>query len=147
MSLGLYSPARLAVRPSGAGWTLTGQLIYDANHHGNGSAVFVIGDHGCGGESKVHAKGQAPMGKVAEAVIHRVKVPVLLVRGNAKALLQQHESLATQRRGKRTQDSNGNLHAEGAGGHGLNIAVCVDGSNLSKKVIVYTPILPTNTAP
>ena len=135
------------MRPSGAGWTLTGQLIYDANHHGNGSAVFVIGDHGCGGESKVHAKGQAPMGKVAEAVIHRVKVPVLLVRGNAKALLQQHESLATQRRGKRTQDSNGNLHAEGAGGHGLNIAVCVDGSNLSKKVIVYTPILPTNTAP
>jgi len=117
-----------------AGWTLIGQLIYDANHHANGSAVLVIGDHGSGGEGKQHPKGQPPMGKCAEACINRVKVPVLLVRGHAKALLQQHHSGGTtQRRGKRTQDSRGNLHDEAPGGHGLNIAVCVDGSNLSKK--------------
>ena len=97
--------------------------------------MLVIGDHGSGGEGKQHPKGQPPMGKCAEACINRVKVPVLLVRGHAKALLQQHHSGGTtQRRGKRTQDSRGNLHDEAPGGHGLNIAVCVDGSNLSKKV-------------
>ena len=105
--------------------------------------MLVIGDHGSGGEGKQHPKGQPPMGKCAEACINRVKVPVLLVRGNAKALLEQHHrGGTTQRRGKRTQDSKGDLHDEAPGGHGLNIAVCVDGSNVSKKVR-----LPHLTAP
>ena len=117
----------------GEGWTLIGQLIYDANHHTNGSAVLVMGDHGTTGEGKPHPKGQPPMGKCAEACINKVKVPVLLVRGNAKALLEQHDVPVTQRRGMRTQDSRGNLHEDAPGGHGLNITVCVDGTNLSKK--------------
>ena len=107
--------------------------------------MLVIGDHGSGGEGKPkqHPKGQPPMGKCAEACINSVKVPMLLVRGYAKALLEQHHSGGTtQRRGKRTQDSRGNLHDEAPGGHGLNIAVCVDDSNLSKKVR-----LPPLTAP
>ena len=115
------------------GWTLIGQLIYDANHHTNGSAVLVMGDHGTTGEGKPHPKNQPPMGKCAEACINKVKVPVLLVRGNAKALLEQHDMPVTQRRGMRTQDSRGNLHDDAPGGHGLNITVCVDGTNLSKK--------------
>ena len=78
---------------AGEGWTLIGQLIYDANHHTNGSAVLVMGDHGTTGEGKPHPKGQPPMGKCAEACINKVKVPVLLVRGNAKARLEQHPSL------------------------------------------------------
>ena len=105
--------------------------------------MLVIGDHGSGCEGKPRPKGQPPMGKCAEACINRVKVPVLLVRGNAKALLEQHHrGGTTQRRGKRTQDSKGDLHEQAPGGHGLNIAVCVDGSNLSKKVR-----LPPLTAP
>jgi len=124
---------------AGEGWTLIGQLIYDANHHTNGSAVLVMGDHGTTGEGKPHPKGQPPMGKCAEACINKVKVPVLLVRGNAKALLEQHDMPVTQRRGMRTQDSRGNLHDDAPGGHGLNITVCVDGTNLSKKARLLPP--------
>ena len=124
---------------AGEGWTLIGQLIYDANHHTNGSAVLVMGDHGTTGEGKPHPKGQPPMGKCAEACINKVKVPVLLVRGNAKALLEQHDMPVTQRRGMRTQDSRGNLHDDAPGGHGLNITVCVDGTNLSKKARLLSP--------
>ena len=124
---------------AGEGWTLIGQLIYDANHHTNGSAVLVMGDHGTTGEGKPHPKNQPPMGKCAEACINKVKVPVLLVRGNAKALLEQHDMPVTQRRGMRTQDSRGNLHDDAPGGHGLNITVCVDGTNLSKKARLLSP--------
>ena len=51
--------------------------------------MLVIGDHGTTGEGKPHPKGQPPIGKCAEACINRVKVPVLLVRGNSKALLRR----------------------------------------------------------
>ena len=86
------------------------------------------------------------MGKCAEACINKVKVPVLLVRGNAKALLEQHDMPVTQRRGMRTQDSRGNLHDDAPGGHGLNITVCVDGTNLSKKARLLSPYSSVFTA-
>ena len=72
------------------------------------------------------------MGSVAEACLNLVKVPVVLVRGQAKALDRQEDQLATLRRGKRTLEEKGKGGGP-KGGHGLDITVCVDGTNLSKK--------------
>ena len=47
------------------------------------------------------------MGSVAEACLNLVKVPVVLVRGQAKALDRQEDQLATLRRGKRTLEEKG----------------------------------------
>lgn len=107
------------------GWTLIGQIIYDSNHLNNGAAILVIGAAGKtaeganNGRPPSRAKGNPPMGKVAEACLTKCKVPVLLVRGTTKALQPQSEGLAAERRGE--------------SGPGIGIAVCVDGTNVSKK--------------
>jgi len=126
-------------RCAGEGWSLIGQLIYEANHLHNGRAVLVIGAQGKSADGRSssakpgmhHAKGQPPMGSVAETCLNLCKVPVLLVRGNTKAL-DQAEAHPTLRRGKRTLDAKGQGGGP-LGGHGLNIHVCVDGTHLSKK--------------
>lgn len=122
------------------GWVLIGQLIYEANHLNNGNAVLVMGAQGKSADERpgsalpgMHRpKGQPPMGSVAEACLNLVKVPVVLVRGQAKALDRQEDQLATLRRGKRTLEEKGKGGGP-KGGHGLDITVCVDGTNLSKK--------------
>ena len=103
------------------GWNVTSQIIYHANHVNNGNAVLVIGAAGktADNATKAHPKGNAPMGKIADACLNRCKVPVLLTRASAKALDEQEG--VTRRRG---------LAGEA---RGLCISVCVDSSNLSKK--------------
>jgi len=62
-------------------------LLYMANHN---AAMVVMGSAGKGAEesSKVRPRGHAPVGSVAQEVMNRCKIPVILVRSNTAAVYE-----------------------------------------------------------
>ena len=94
-------------------------LLYQANHH---AAMVVMGSAGKGAEDcgKARPKGQAPVGSVAQEVMNRCKIPVVLVRSNSEAVYQA--------------EAGSGQHTRRA----MHFTVCVDGSLVAKKAFDFS---------
>ena len=110
------------------GWTIAQQLIYAANHVNNRRGILVMGAAGGGAEGKAHPAGNPPMGSVARDALHRVKVPLVLVRGNpTRAPSKSDVASPPAAAASAAAAADGGAHARAP----MTVAVCVDDDSVS----------------
>lgn len=104
------------------GWAVAGKIRYDANHIENGAGILVVGSSGKGDQdgNKPRPRGFPPMGSIAEELMIRVKVPIVICRGANDRVTMPQDSIASTRVGRNPAKRSG-----------LTFGAAVDSSKVS----------------